>query len=463
MLCPVCEHQNPRESARCAECWANLRDGVTVSEEESKELERRRRAVARRRRLVRWGVVALVALGVGALVGYNCLGAFLTLPPPTSTIGAVPALGDWPMYQRDPAHTAFVDAEGVILKGELHWHFVTEAPIVSSPAVVDGRVYLSTGDRRIIALDAGSGELIWEHEVSGPVDSSVAVAGDMVFVGLRDGTLLALNRHNGDTRWEFDTEGTVHQSPAVHQGVLYIGSGDFRLYALDAMTGEMRWSYMTGGRVSSSAAVYDDVVALTSEDKNLYILDNRTGKYRLDYRMTTGSRAPAFDGPRVFVTDGLGRLSALDWQEKDVPFEKPVRWMRTQLFVWGLLGSFPSQRGFVWSFLSPGDKLTGTPAVAWGNVYTSSTSGTLYCLDATTGESVWEFYANARLVASPSVMNQTVFVGDVDGRLYAIDALSGAKQWELTVGSRISSTPVIADGMVYLTALNGAVYAIKVK
>ena len=71
-------------------------------------------------------------------------------------------------------------------QGRLKWRFDTDFPLFSSPAVVDGRLYLGSGDGRIVALDADNGELIWEHEVLGPVDSSPAVAGDSVFIGFAE-------------------------------------------------------------------------------------------------------------------------------------------------------------------------------------------------------------------------------------------------------------------------------------
>lgn len=102
------------------------------------------------------------------------------------------------MFQRDPAHGAFVAGEAALPVGRLKWRFDTEAPILSSPAVVGNKVYLSTGDGRVLALDAASGNLLWEYGVGAPVNSSLAVAGNLVFVGLRDGRVLALNREVGE-------------------------------------------------------------------------------------------------------------------------------------------------------------------------------------------------------------------------------------------------------------------------
>ena len=68
---------------------------------------------------------------------------------------------------------------------------------ISSPAVVDGKVYFGSGDGNVYAVDAKSGVL----------------------------------------QWKFATKDVVHASPAVVNGVVYIGSGDGRLYAIDVCNG----------------------------------------------------------------------------------------------------------------------------------------------------------------------------------------------------------------------------------
>ena len=457
VVCPACGHQNSPQTPLCANCRGRLARGTVVTEEEGFELERRRRAAAKRQRLVRWGLGVLIVLGVVAWIAYKNTGA---LPPPVSSISAVPMPGDWAMFQRDPAHAAFVSDEGAVLKGELKWRFMTDAPIFSSPAVVGGQVYLSTGDRRIVALDAEAGGLIWEYEVNSPVNSSPAVAGDLLFVGLRDGRVLALHKDTGEIQWEFRTGGPVYSSPAVHLGVLYVGSGDSRLYALDAMTGEERWSYLTGGWVTSDPAVNHDVVAVTSRDRYLYLIDIGTGERRLDYLASFTSGSPALHGNKVYAADKGGVLRAIDWRKRELPFEKAARWVRNHLFAWGVVDTVPPQKGFVWGFHQPTERFAGTPVVAGDKIYIGSDSGTLFALNRSTGEEVWTFRAESRLIASPSVVRQTVFVGDTDGLLYAVDALTGEVRWEFKTGGRISSTPVVANGVLYLASWDGTLYAI---
>lgn len=459
ILCKVCGNQNSQEERFCSNCRSRLSTDAMVTRQQADELNETRQAALKRRRIIRWGLVALVLVSLSVWIVFKYILPTPIPPPPTSDISSNSTHGNWSMYQRDPAHTAFVSDEDTP-KGELKWRFETGSPIFSSPAVVDGRVYLSTGDSRILALDENSGVLLWEHEVTAPVNSSPAVAGDLVFVGLRDGRVLALRKDTGDFQWAFRTGGLIFSSPTVYKGTLYIGSGDERLYALDAMTGEERWNFETDGRVLSSPAVNQDVVAVTSQDGHLYILDIKTGKRRLDH-LASAEGAPVFHENTVYIADSRGTVRAIDWRKRELPFEKSARWVRTQFFAWGLQNAPPIQKGLIWGFRQPKDSFTATPALAGDNLYIGSRGGTLLALDRSTGETVWTFRAAAGFTGSPSVLNQTVFVGDVDGRLYAIDSVSGQDIWVFNTRGQISSTPVIAGGVLYVTSWDGTLYAIE--
>jgi outer membrane protein assembly factor BamB len=312
-----------------------------------------------------------------------------------------------------------------------------------------------------VALNAETGMLIWEHEVTGPVDSSPAVAGDLVFVGLRDGRLLALDRANGKTQWEFSADNLIYSSPTVYRGVAYIGSGDGRVYALDAMTGEERWSYATGAGVSSAPAVHDDVVAVTSQDRHVYILDANTGRHRLDLVMSGTGLSPAIDDELAYVADNRGFLWAIDWRKRELPFEKTARWVRTQLFVWGLVDSLPPQKGFVWGFRQRGEKFVGSPVVDGDRVYIAGASGAVYALDRSDGHLVWRFKADAEITGSPSIAGQTLYVGDAEGGLYGVDTLTGESRWRFQADDRVTSTVVPANGMLYVATASGTLYAIR--
>src|SRR5579872_6211486 len=91
-------------------------------------------------------------------------------------------------------------------------------------------VYLGTAPRQ-------EPKLQWKFATSGPVISSPTVANGMVYVGSTDHQLYALDLTTGQPKWKFQTESSISSSPAVAGGVVYFLSYDGNFYAVDAAAG----------------------------------------------------------------------------------------------------------------------------------------------------------------------------------------------------------------------------------
>ena len=460
VLCPGCGQENPADREYCLACRSALERGALVTEEEARLYWLRRLADLRRRKFVQWSFWGIIAVAVGLYLYLEVINP-VRVGPPASTIGVSSEPGDWPMLGRGPTHAGFAGDANLVPEGRVVWRLETEKPFLSSPAVVDGILYASTGDWRVVALDTETGDLIWEHPVTGPVDSSPTVADSFVYVGLRDGRLLALDRSDGSLQWEFDTDEPIYSSPTVHEGILYLGSSSRRMFSLDAVTGEQRWEYRSKGRVTEGAAIHSDVIAFNVQNQRVYILDLATGRHRLDMRTSDTWGAPSIDEDFVYVADSRGVLRAIDWSQRDLPFEKTARFIRAQLFFWGFVNTLPPHKGFTWAYFDRGGRMVGTPALGFDMVYVGSDAGTLHAVDRSNGEGRWRFDAEGDISTSPSISGTTVYVGDENGILYGVDALTGEQVWRFEVDSRIVSTPVLANGMVFVATKGGTLYAIR--
>ncbi|MGW3746993.1 beta-alanine-activating enzyme beta-propeller domain-containing protein [Streptomyces sp. NPDC005146] len=121
--------------------------------------------------------------------------------------------------------------------GAKKWAFATGGWVSSSATVVDGVLYVGS-DRYVYALDAATGAKKWDFTTRGVImHSSPAVVDGVVYIGSSDRYVYALDAATGAKKWDFTTRGEVFSSPAVAGGVLYIGSNDENVYALDAVTG----------------------------------------------------------------------------------------------------------------------------------------------------------------------------------------------------------------------------------
>ncbi|MEV0990951.1 serine/threonine-protein kinase, partial [Streptomyces sp. NPDC049949] len=158
--------------------------------------------------------------------------------------------------------------------------------ILSSPVVVDGTVYIGSGDKKVYALDAVTGTPRWTHTTGSYIRSSPTVVEGTVYIGSDDKKVYALDAVTGTPRWTHTTNGAVRSSPTVVGGTVYIGSYDTRVYALDAATGTPRWTHTVEDWIFSSPAVVDGTVYIGSDDKKVYALDAVTGTSRWTH--TTG-------------------------------------------------------------------------------------------------------------------------------------------------------------------------------
>jgi eukaryotic-like serine/threonine-protein kinase len=351
--------------------------------------------------------------------------------------------------------------------GRQLWKFATKARITSSPAVVDGRVFFGSYDGNFYALDAASGKPLWQFASEGerrfagrhlhgalpaaevvpdPFDvflSSPTVVEGRVFFGSGDGNVYALDARSGALQWKFHTGNVVHASPAVAGGLLYVGSWDSWFYALDARSGAQVWRFKTGEDpninnqvgIQSSALVADGTVYFGCRDSHLYALDARTGTKRwafdTDGNWVVSSPVLA-QGVLYFATSDSAELHAV--QARD--------------------GAPLYQLSFAhWPFFS-------SPALAGQRLYIGSHAGKVLAFDLGTHQLAWTFLTDgaqqnlAALTQSDGTPNYHAAVADA-----FYDNLVTGVQRMMTVGAVLSS-PVVDGDTLYFGSWDGQLYAL---
>src|SRR5215831_656019 len=139
--------------------------------------------------------------------------------------------------------------------------------VVSEPIVVDGVAYVSAPQSKIYAVDAASGRLLWKFDprtrlnmaingsYSARTNAGVAVWDGKVFVGTGDCRLVAVSADTGKEIWEATVCNPMQTGitgvPHVAKGRIligYNGSDDGvrgALAAYDADTGDQIWRFWT--------------------------------------------------------------------------------------------------------------------------------------------------------------------------------------------------------------------------
>ncbi|MBS1849402.1 MAG: PQQ-binding-like beta-propeller repeat protein [Acidobacteria bacterium] len=344
-------------------------------------------------------------------------------------ISAAPLAPAQATFHGNNARTGVYDSPGPRQQPSVKWTFKTGGPVVASPAVADGVVYIPSMDTYLYAIDQQTGKEKWRFQSRMPIASSPAIAHGMLYFVSSAGSLGAIDISNGKIKWALPTEyerkfeaKNLHglpspaqtipdafdlftSSPAVANGKVYFGSGDGNVYAADAETGTLLWKFATQDVVHASPAVVNGVVYIGSWDSRLYAIDAETGLLKWSFQSG----------------------------------EDPV---------------MHNQVGF-----------QSSPAVADGVVYVGCRDAHVYAIDAATGKKKWDYpTSKSWVIGTPAVRDGLVYVGTSDSsRFMALDARNGRLRFNVDVKSYMFSSPALAGDLAYAGDHNGRLYAVDIK
>jgi len=413
---------------------------------------------------------------------------------------------DSPMFRNDPAHSGIYTG-GPANFHQVRWTLHTHGEVNSSPAIVNGVVYVGSNDGNLYALDEKTGAVKWTFAAQARIPSSPAVSDGLVYFGSYDGTFYAVHAVDGKLEWKFANPGErryagkhLHgsipvgetmpdpfdvylSSPVVWGGAVYFGSGDGNIYALDAHNGSVRWSFKTGDVVHASPAIADGKLYVGSWDSYFYALDAGTGKEL--WRFKTG------DDPDIH--NQVGIQSSATFADGTVYFGC------RDSNLYALDADTGHKR---WLFSNHGSWVITSPVVQEGKVYfATSDTATLFVLDAHDGQSLASLKFQWPFFGSPSIAGNVIYIAGQDGLLRAIDLTSKNTLWTFqTEASRknlasltnaggepdyqsafassfyddtvigvgkmhsvgmILTSPVISDNIVFVGSTDGNLYALE--
>ena len=314
---------------------------------------------------------------------------------------------DWPQW-RGPERDGVWRVEGIIAElpeGQIPLAWSTEIGSgYSGPTVSNGKVYVmdrTNSDERVICLDSATGKEVWVH--SYPAQYTVSYkAGPRASVTIDEGKAFAvgamghfhcLDASTGKVVWQRDLRNDydiempiwgIASSPLIYHGSVILqvsGANGACMVAFNKTNGEEVWRSLNEKAGYSSPIVIqqagqDVLVCWTGE--SLSGLDPRSGKVHwahpmLPRNMPIGIATPVYDGERIFVSsfyDGSLLVSA--------PKDK-----LTSTEIWRAIGKDEQNTAALHAMI-------GTPILDGKHIYGVDSYGEMRCLDAQTGERVWE-------------------------------------------------------------------------
>lgn len=276
-----------------------------------------------------------------------------------------------------------------------------------------GQLYATNGFNEVMAIDPFDGSVAWRTGLNGPARGAPSAVPGKVFVTTLDNRLIALNAEDGKILWDHQgltaSAGLLGSaSPAANREIVVPAYSSGEVYALRMENGSAVWAdNLTPARRADAEGGLTDIRALPVLDKGLVIaisyadkmvaIDERTGE-RVWEQPIGGAQTPWVAGNRIFVIDKGMKLYALDrangavvWKAELPAYRKPkdrkgaIDWFGPvfagdRLMVFsseGEVRNFDPATGEKDGDWKVGSDLVGPPSIAGGRMYLLSTNGNL--------------------------------------------------------------------------------------
>lgn len=335
----------------------------------------------------------------------------------------------------------------------------SNGPIDSTPAVVHGRIYFSTGGvynwSRMIYDEQPQ---LWSVPVSrynngagayynttttaaGWQVSSPAVGAGMVVIGTSDGKVMAFTIDELKPLWNYSIGASatgVTASPVIFQDVIYIAGGNGLLYGLST-DGKMLWNLSLGGPAYMSTPAISNGRLFVGSDAGVLTCAALNGTFLWNF--TAGGKirsSPAVSGGRVFfentIYDGFTATGST------------------------LFSLVASNGTLDWNRTIPAS--TSSPAIADGRLFLGTNTGVM--AHDLQGNLLWTHATPGPIQASPTVGGDTVIVAEnsPNGTIRILSAVDGREL--RIIGPKpeqyLFSSPVLAGDMLVFASDNGYVY-----
>lgn len=447
-------------------------------------------ALAEARQMIMWAGVAVLAVGLGATLltesalsresrmvasaALEAAGEDSAAKEAATEAASAPAITweqmekNWPSF-RGPgslgkafyttAPTSWDFAAGTNVK----WKADITLPGYNSPVVWGDRLYLSAADENsheIYCFNVNDGTQVWKQVVpkqegapatppkvtddTGFAAPTMVAHGDQVFAIFANGDLVSYDKE-GKLVWGrnvgLPNNHYGHSSSLIaYDKFLYVQldqKTDPKLMAVDVATGKEVWKAQ---RTSISWA--SPIVAQTEFGPQLILCnesmvdayDPITGAQLWTQECLSGEVAPspAYANGMVFAANEYAVATGIQLAKGADGVQASIAWQYDELL--------PE----VSSPVGDGERF-----------YFGTASGILVCLDAKSGEKVWEHEMDSGFYSSPVLVGDRIYVLDNDGVMHIIKAGPAYESIALIpTGEEAHATPAYMDGRIYLRSKN---------
>lgn len=328
--------------------------------------------------------------------------------------------------------------------------------LMSTPLIVDGKVYTLDVDGLISAFNLKNGESLWYTElkpqnkyVKDTALKGIGIAYDngTIYATTGYGDVYAVNAKNGEQLWSKSLNFPVRIAPMIAKGKVFVQSVDNKFFALDAKNGEILWKYdimlenttLVGGSVPAYLETLNMVVAgFSSGELQTFnaslgsplwsdILISNRQAYSSTF-LNTIKASPIVEGETIYAFSNGNILTAID--------------ARTGLRNW--------------------EKELGgktTPLLAGNVLYVISNDRDLLAINKNNGNILWSKALdfgekpNDVVASAPIMLSNRLVIALSNGHVFTYDPKNGELLSSVDLDEELNSAPIAADEyIVFVTS-----------
>jgi outer membrane protein assembly factor BamB len=340
-----------------------------------------------------------------------------------------------PTWARD-SRRLVSDAQARHLGLERAWF----AQVRLDPARNDVERAVLEGDRLTVLTTAGvvhefdalTGRTMWTAPIGNPDHPSLGPAASTKYVAVVSGsTLFVLDKADGKPVVIRSVGGAPGAAPAVAENYVFVplAMGRIEAYPL----GEQKltpWYYQSFGRAMVAPLATPESFVWTTDSGHFYV--GRSGELGVRFRLETGSEImapPAYGAPNVYAATANGEVFSMN----EMTGERN----------WKYAAGFPVMRA---------------PAVVGGKVFVTSDEPMLHCIDAKTGDGLWEAPHVKQFAAASA---KRVYGVDELGALVVLDASNGTLLGRMPTDASTNALVNDQTDRVYLVSKEGVVQCFR--
>ena len=190
----------------------------------------------------------------------------------------------------------YADAYGQIklfnsISGEAIWSTQIDFPILSSPLIYRGYIYVISSDNRIFAIDIVDGSSSWTFQTTAENKKNIKTSSpvayeNLIIVPFSNGELIAFKYDDGRPIWSdnvskvslvsnFDIK-DISANPVINGSNVYTISTNGKLISTNIINGQRNWSIDISG--SRTPIISGNVIYVIDEDSRLVCININTGE-----------------------------------------------------------------------------------------------------------------------------------------------------------------------------------------